>query len=493
MCIVTPSLRPDGGTVQFHSRPGGGIHLFGSHPAKYINIHHFTVITMGMRNRYEKLKQKLLDDSSICSVNRKWFAQYFIWHEKKLKRLNNLRELDEACCKTLYHYVIMLRNVNAWFGNKPFDELTKSDIQRVYDDLEDGIILNSFGRPFEDRASYYAKVFKSKFFKLIGKYDLALDVIEYSHPASSRGTVRFVRQADFVKLASVTNKISHKVMLWLAWDIGENVGKTLLNLKYRDCVRQENPHTGAPEYLINLRKENLKRTRTERREPTNHDETTQLLDMYFQAGKREFIADEGGSEFQRIYDEKGVRRKISGRWIIRPYEPEDKVFDFQYRQAEKIMARAAELSGVKCEPDGQKPTLKDLRSSMACFLLKEGWSIDEIKARMGHRPSSAVIDRYATYMAMDRRESKKKLQERSVNSLRQELEMVKRRERLHAVKLSQQKQQLDMLSARYNVMESVAEALSTELKRPAVLKRCAKKMGRSGQVEGFMESCSEGP
>ncbi len=51
-------------------------------------------------------------------------------------------------------------------GDKPWAQLTRDDIQRVYDELEDGVIKNSVGLPYQDRQSYYNKVLKSKPFRL---------------------------------------------------------------------------------------------------------------------------------------------------------------------------------------------------------------------------------------------------------------------------------------------------------------------------------------
>ena len=83
------------------------------------------------------MKEKLLNDSSICKENRKLFREFFDWEENKLKRINGLTALDESTYKTLCTYVTKFRNVNNWFANKPWVNLDKKDIKKVYDDLED--------------------------------------------------------------------------------------------------------------------------------------------------------------------------------------------------------------------------------------------------------------------------------------------------------------------------------------------------------------------
>ena len=441
---------------------------------------------MGIKERYASNKEELLKDKNICVENRATLRKYFDWHENKLKRINNLIELDDACCKTLYQYVCMFRNVNRWFRNKPFTDITKKDVERVYNCLEDGLILNANGKPHQDRMSYYTKIFKSKFFKMLGKYEYADEVMEFCKPTTNHGKVAFFSREEFEKLATVAAKPQHKLLLWLAWDIGENVAQTLLRLQKKDIRRRLNPDTQEPEYLINLPQEKIKRSRTPRSEPTNFPETTRLLDMILDAGKRVFIEDVGGKEFRRIYDEQGVRRLVKGRWIVRAFEDNDLIFDFEQKQAEKILRQCVDKTGVRCEPDGEKPTLKDLRSSMACYLLKEGWSIDEVKARMGHKPSSSVINKYATYLAMDKHKPKKKLFDGTLAKLQKETEDAKQREKLYTLRVDNQKteieamkKRMDELNVEQRIRQEVDIIMNQLVKDPHVRKLLSQQVKRT--------------
>ncbi|MBN2514326.1 MAG: site-specific integrase [Sedimentisphaerales bacterium] len=306
---------------------------------------------MDRREAYENGKARLLSDKKICQENRQLWKDFFELQERKLKRINNLARLDEAAYKTLSHYVGRFKNVNTWFHNKPWVSLTKEEIQKVYDDLEDGVIKNRFGKRFEDRKSYYTKVFKSKPFKMAGKLELAEEVFEFYRPQDN-SDVNFIEYEDFVKLPVATKTLQQKLLLWLAWDIGENVG-SLLQLTKRDFRRQINPHTQEPEYLVQLRKEILKRSRRPRVEITNYGDTAQLLDITLQ-NKAE----------------------------------DDLIFSFGHRQALKFLAYCVNATGVRGVPTGKKPTFKDLRSSMCCHLLKIGWRIEEVNSRLGHSPAN---------------------------------------------------------------------------------------------------------
>ena len=69
---------------------------------------------------------------------------------------------------------------------------------------------------------------------------------------------------------------------------------------------------------------------------------------------------------------------------------------------------------------------------MACDLLAKGWNTDEVNARLGHRPSSREIDRYVTFLAIDKQQPKKKILDHNFAKLQAELEESREREKLQA-------------------------------------------------------------
>lgn len=399
---------------------------------------------MSFQQRYPRFRDGFLEDEKLCSENRALFKEYFDWQERKLKSINDLRELDEACYKTLCHYVSMFKNVVKWFKYRPLKEITKAEIKRVYEDLEDGKILNYHGKPFEDRASYYSKVFKGKLFKMIGKYEHAEEILEFSRPGKNRGNVRFFTKEDFDIMSLVAMKLSHKLLLQLCWDIGENI-MTILQLQKKDCQRIVDENTKEPEYMVVLPKDKIKRSRTVRSELTNYPETIELLDLHFNQGKRKFIPGPNGKHFRMIYDENKVRRKIRGEWKVFPFEEDDYLFGFGQKQAEQVFRRVVEITGVKCQPNGGRPTLKDLRSSMACHLLREGWSVDEVRGRMGHKPSSKVIDKYVTYLALNKHKPKQRMYESDLKRYQEELKESRNRERRNEAWIENQKREVSEL------------------------------------------------
>lgn len=338
---------------------------------------------MSWQSRYEAGKSNLLVDQSICAENRQLFAEFFAFEEYKLKRQNGLPILDTGCYNTLYGYVFRFRNVNDWFGNKPWKDLTKDEIKNIYDGLEDGRILNRSGKPYKDRQSYYNKVFKSKPFRLAGKSEFAKDVIEFS--TSDPRTVRYLTEEGLRLLASVLTKPRHLFLFWLAWDIGENIG-TLLQLTKRDIIPQLSRHANEREYLVNLPRSKLKRSRQARSEPTLYSETVRYGDM-----------------------------------VLPSLGPDDPLFTFGHRAATKILDAAAKKTRATTMPYNDKVRWKDFRSGMACHLLRNGWSRDEVNARLGHTPHSDALDAYINFLALDRDKPKQRLLESNADALRVEV------------------------------------------------------------------------
>ena len=147
--------------------------------------------TVDWKTRFDNAEAKLLNDSSICKENRAIFEEYFTFQRRKLKRINNLRMLDDATYRTLYCSITRLRIVNKWFDNKPWKDLTREDILHVYDNVEEGVILRKNGTPFQDRETYYGKIIKGKPFSLAGKSELAKEVIEFRSPNNKEVRLKF--------------------------------------------------------------------------------------------------------------------------------------------------------------------------------------------------------------------------------------------------------------------------------------------------------------
>lgn len=382
---------------------------------------------MDRKQLYERAKKALLADASVCEANRALFAEFFAFEEYKLKRQNGLAELDTACYKTLYYYTLRFRNVNAWFENKPWKDLTREDIKQVYDAVEDGRIRTRAGLPFQDAQSYYNKVLKSKPFRLAGKDGLAKEVIEYS--TSRPRIVRYLTEESFRSLVSVVVNPQYLLLIWLAWDIGENID-TLLQLTKADFIPQANRYSGEREYLVNLPAAKLKRSRQTRSEITLYPETARYADM-----------------------------------ILARRERSELVFPLGYRAASKALQRANRRSGATTMPNNEPVRWKDFRSGMACHLLRNGWSRDEVNARLGHTPHSSALDAYINFLALDRSGPKQRLAAAATDQLQGELSSLRETAKLAGERLRRSEEERASLAETLASTRELLNDLKDEMVR----------------------------
>lgn len=382
---------------------------------------------MGFKEQYEKKKAELLNDKTVNAYNKKLFKQFFEWEEEKLKRQNGLTKLDEANYKTLCGYTSKFRNVNNWFKNKAWNKLTAKEIKQVYNDLEDGKIVNRAGKPFGDRRSYYNKIFRAKPFQLAGLRDSVDTALEF-FTDKRKPEVEFINEETFKDMISVISKPHHLALFWLAWDVGENI-TSLLKLKRKHFKRQINKDTKEAEYLVYLPQGILKRSRQTRSEPTIFPETVRALDIIFKKGKEVEYRDEKGL-FRRKYE---------------PYEEEDNVFRFGYRQALYLFTSVVKKVGAKCEPTGNPPSWTHMRKGMACNLHLKGWSVEDINLRLGHSPTSRWFDSYVNYLAVNRKRVIKSHYIGNLEEVKNELEESKQREKLSNQRLERLKEDIEQI------------------------------------------------
>ncbi|MFA5174557.1 MAG: tyrosine-type recombinase/integrase [Candidatus Pacearchaeota archaeon] len=390
------------------------------------------------KERYERRKEELLNNKDINPKNRQVTEKFLEFEQYKLKRKQGLAEVDEKSYKTLYFYIGRLINLNNWFKNKDWSKLTEVEIKKLIDDLEDGNIKTQNGTRFADRSLYY-QMMKGKLFDLVGKSFIATQIIkEFSIKGREfRDEVRYIEEESFRKIVDCAPKTEHKCLMWLAFDIGENIG-TLLELTREDFQRQINPDTNEPEYLVMLTKDRIKRSRTARGETTNYQETVKYLEIVLRNLKPA--------------DPKNVKnRYLKSKKTLNELHPENKLFKFGHKAAVKFFDRAVERAGVKCLPGGQKVTFKDLRSSMACDLLRKGWSREECNSRLGHKPSSRTIDSYINYLSLDRRKPQKKVYESNLKKIEADFEKQKEVSKLQGLKIENLKEDITQIKTDFKL------------------------------------------
>lgn len=278
----------------------------------------------------------------------------------------------------------MLKNVALWLNGKPLDDITEQDLKKVYDRLEKGkIISKKTGKPIKPH-DYYTKVFKSDFFSYIGKIDLARKIIRREKEVSE--DVMFFELDDLHRMAQFTAKPRNQLILYALFDTGARI-ESLLNIRKRDCALRHNSTTGQDYYTITLRKEFLK-SKGRGKHTRNHTVSTFL-------------------------NETMERLKI----VLPTLKDDDPLFPMTYSAVRKLVSAVSERANVKTKPDDKPPTIHVFRKSCACYLLRRGWSIDRVKARLHHTPSSDVIDKYISYFGLDEEEGIQEIQEGNIKDI----------------------------------------------------------------------------
>lgn len=197
--------------------------------------------------------------------------------------------------------------------------------------------------------------------------------------------------------------------------------------------------------MVILPKEKLKRSRTARTEITNYSETVKWLDIVLENLK---------PSTKKITNKSMKNKKLS------EIHSDNKLFKFGLKAAEQFLKRASEKANVRCQPGGDNVTWKNLRSSMSCDLLRKDWSRDEVNARLGHKPSSRVIDKYINYFALDRRKPKKKVYEGNLKKVESELNETREFTKLQAERIRKQKKEMENMKKKIFVLDKSLEEIN---------------------------------
>ena len=391
-----------------------------------------------LEQRYRRQKENLLKNTSVNPKNREAMKKFLELKEYILKRKEGLSEVDERSYKTLIGFVSRLKDINKWFDNKSWENLTKEEIKKFIDDLEDGVVKTKYGTRYADRSLYY-QMMRGKLFKLVNKNQIVIDILDEFEikGRKDKNEVRFFDENTFKNLIQSSNNITHLALMWLAWDVGENIG-TLLSLTKEDMRENINEDTKEPEFIITLPKEKLKRSRTPRTLTTNYPETYKYLKL---------LLSNLSETKKHYYTKEGKTKKLSD------LHPINKLFKFQIEAATKFLKKYVKTSNSKCIR-GEEISWKDFRSSMACDLLTKEWTTDEVKARLGHKPSSRMIDKYVDYLALDgrKKQATTKVYQSNIKKLEAELQEQKETNKLQKIRSEKVEVSVEDLNKKFQLL-----------------------------------------
>lgn len=368
--------------------------------------------------RYKQAKLNIAKDKSILKVNRDLILLWLDIKEKELKNRKGREYGDEIrWSKTMNKYCYLLRRVVYWV-KKPLKELTPADIERLYNDLEDGKITTKSGRPYTKygRKDFYNKVFKSDFFKSLGLKEKAQDIIKLE--SISDEEVKFFGKEKLDKMITYTHSLKYRFIYFLLFDTGMRIG-TVLNLHKNDFEKRYNNETKQDYYMVHIRKEYTK-SKKARSISLWLEETNQLTPMFLDTVK-----------------------------------DNDFIFNMGYASVRKHLSNMCKKLNIKTRPDKKPVSIHDFRKSCATYWLSKNVSIDAVRARLGHKPSSNAIDRYVSYLGLNEKQTVQQIQQGTYKEMTE--------------KYKETKEQLIVMQENYKALQEQLNELQERIKPNKIL------------------------
>lgn len=345
------------------------------------------------RLKNEKLVKYKGKITRFKEENVKLAIEYLEHREDYLKKVNGTGDTArKRYFKTLGKEITYLQNVLYWFNKWNLKDLTKDNIEEVFNKIEEDKLRSIKGNSLKDntKKDYYSKVLKNGFFNFIKKDDLAKEVIIRKFTTNEE--VRFFEFETLIRLTKAQRYKDHELLLWLMFDTGVEIN-AILQLRKND-FSLEKTENNDDYYTLHVREEIGKKRRSVRNIFIYHNRTNELLNE-----------------------------------ILKGIGDTENLFKFKWRNAYNIINETSKTLNLKLKTHNQYITPKDFRSSCATYFLKEGWTTDEIKARLGHKPSSSVIDRYVSYLSLDQQKLKKKKEEVDIKNYKEKYSQIAERNR----------------------------------------------------------------
>jgi len=339
----------------------------------------------GYKNGLERLR----NDTSLNKKNRELAVKWIEQKEKQLFDGYSPSERDKWAIrhsKTLSKYVLLLGNVCCWFPD--LSNITEKQLTKFKDDFYSDKIKSRKGRIIKSKMDYVSKVIRSDFFKhFLGHRDIVEKVFT-AKLRRNEPEVEFVTEEEVKKIVINANQEYLKVAVYLMFSTGLRIG-TLLNLKFEDFELKHNVNNNMSYYLVHVKADYTK-SKKDRTVPVVIPEANKLLKEYLTHFKKGEI-----------------------------------VFSYSHQGLNKTLKNACIQSDVRTKPTNKLVTPHVLRKSASVYLLNKKYSIDQVKAMLGHKPSSTVIDRYVNYLGLGFEAEINNVQNDSYEKVKSELENVK--------------------------------------------------------------------
>lgn len=324
--------------------------------------------------RFSRAVERLRTDNRLPVHNRKLAYDWILLKQKEMRNGLTLQEQAEADIrhtKTLNKYCTILTNVCYWFPD--LRRITKKELEQFKDGFNLDKIKSITGKAIKDKTDFYNKVIRSHFFKkYLGHEAIVTSVFDFKQQRRET-EVEFITIDDLKEMLEHTTAPYQRVALTVLFCTGMRVG-TLLNVRKRDFEIKHNPKTRMSYYLCHIKKEYTK---------SKSNNTIQIIMPEC-------------NELLKNYLDK--------------LQQDDYILPYSYSQIRKVILQTSQMAKVTTKPNNKAPHIHILRHSTPMYLLNLGYTTDQVKRVLCHKPSSTVIDKYVNYLGLDMEKQDTKVQ-----------------------------------------------------------------------------------
>ncbi len=186
----------------------------------------------GHEARFDKTVERMAADGTMVEKNRELMNR-FVW-DCKLGKTVKGRAKKKIGKLRILKYIYVLRVVSRWL-NKPFDEVTQEDVERLVFNIEENVYRkrNGNGNLSDETKLDYKKTLK-KFYTWLGKPEL----VEFMDMSVKRKEVPAITREELERLVNSTPSTCLKATLMALFDGGARADE-FLNVRLKDVTKRE--------------------------------------------------------------------------------------------------------------------------------------------------------------------------------------------------------------------------------------------------------------
>lgn len=199
---------------------------------EFIDIHH-------VQKKFEKRIENLKKDKNIIERNRKLILN-FIDDCRKGKTIKNRAKKKISIGRCL-KYISELKILSQWF-NKPFDEVTEKDMEKLIENLEENKYKvktrNGKIRDYSEKTKLDFKKDLKKFYKwLLGENEKYFALTSWIDTHEEMQEIPALTRAEIEKMADACNT-RDKAIVMVLFDSGARI-QEFLNLRIGDLTKKQ--------------------------------------------------------------------------------------------------------------------------------------------------------------------------------------------------------------------------------------------------------------